>query len=307
MLGFALRRFSLALLVAAAVSVIAFALLRLSGDLASALAGAEATPEDIEAMRVRYGLNRPLYEQYFDWLNNALHGDLGSSFYHMEPVSKLLMEHLPVTLTLSVLGLMTALIIAVPLGVLSANNPNSVIDRFSLGLSIVGQALPNFWLALLMIVIFSVTLRVLPVSGGSTWAHYVLPSVVLGIYQIPPIIRVTRSGMLEVLEADYIRTARAMGLSARSVLFKHALRNAAIPVVALTAVNFGNMLSGSVLVETIFSLRGIGYLAYESIIRIDFPVTQAILLMVSMIYLVMVVISDILNAWLDPRIRALHA
>ena len=137
MLGFALRRFSLALLVAAAVSVIAFALLRLSGDLASALAGAEATPEDIEAMRVRYGLDRPLYEQYFDWLNNALHGDLGSSFYHMEPVSKLLMEHLPVTLTLSVLGLMTALIIAVPLGVLSANNPNSGIDRFSLGLSIV--------------------------------------------------------------------------------------------------------------------------------------------------------------------------
>jgi len=307
MLRFALRRFLLALLVAVAVSIIAFTLLRLSGDLASALAGPEASAADIQEVRVRYGLDRPLYQQYFEWLGNALRGDLGTSFFYRESVWSLILSHLPITVTLAVFGLLIALVIAIPLGVFSASYPGSWIDRLSLGVAVIGQALPSFWFSLMMMFVLAVSLRLLPVSGGSSWAHYVMPSVALGFHQMPAIMRVTRSGMLEVLEADYIRTARAMGLSARSVLYKHALRNAAIPVVALTAVNFGNMLSGSVIVETIFSLPGIGFLAYESIFRVDFPVVQALLLMVSMIYLVMVVFADLLNAWLDPRLRVLEA
>src|SRR5262249_30588819 len=151
-----------------------------------------------------------------------------------------------------------------------------------LGLSVIGQALPNFWFALMMMLVFSVMLRLLPVSGGDTWKHFVLPSLVLGYYQMPSILRVTRAGMLDVLESDYIRTAWAKGLRPRSVMFKHALRNAVIPVVALAAVNFGHMLSGSVIIETVFALPGIGYLAYQSIFRVDFPVVQALLLIVSM-------------------------
>jgi peptide/nickel transport system permease protein len=303
MIKFAVRRLLLALCVALAVSVVAFALLRMSGDLASALAGQEATAEKIQQIRVQYGLDRPLYEQYFEWLWNAVRGDLGSSLFYRESVWTLVLQHLPVTFKLSIFGLITALVVAIPLGVLSATYPKSWIDRFSLGVSVIGQALPNFWFALMMMVVFSVTLRWLPVSGAGTWKHFVLPSIVLGYYQMPSILRVTRAGMLDVLESDYIRTAWAKGLRPRTVLFKHALRNAVVPVVALTAVNFGHMLSGSVIIETVFALPGIGFLAYESIFRVDFPVVQALLLIVSMFYLVMVVISDLANAWLDPRIR----
>jgi peptide/nickel transport system permease protein len=303
MIKFAVRRLLLALCVALAVSVVAFALLRMSGDLASALAGQEATAEKIQQIRVQYGLDRPLYEQYFEWLWNAVRGDLGSSLFYRESVWTLVLQHLPVTFKLSIFGLITALVVAIPLGVLSATYPKSWIDRFSLGVSVIGQALPNFWFALMMMVVFSVTLRWLPVSGAGTWKHFVLPSIVLGYYQMPSILRVTRAGMLDVLESDYIRTAWAKGLRPRTVLFKHALRNAVVPVVALTAVNFGHMLSGSVIIETVFALPGIGFLAYESIFRVDFPVVQALLLIVSMFYLVMVVVSDLANAWLDPRIR----
>ena len=163
--------------------------------------------------------------------------------------------------------------------------------------------MPSFWFALLLFMLFGLTLRWLPISGSETWAHFVMPAVALGYYATPGIMRLTRAGMLEVLASDYIRTARAKGLRAPSVLFKHALRNAVIPVVALAAVQLGFMLGGSVVIETIFALHGLGYLAWESILHNDFPVVQAIVLLISLIYILLTFIADMLNAWLDPRIR----
>jgi peptide/nickel transport system permease protein len=278
-------------------------LLRVSGDLATALGGEVARGEDIERVRVQLGLDRPLVTQYWDWASRAAIGDFGKSFYYPETVWTLLEQRLPVTLTLACWGLLVSLVIGIPLGVLAALRPNSLIDRVSMTLAVLGQALPTFWLGLLLIIFFGLTLRWLPMSGSDTWLHYILPSFVLGYYSTPAVMRLTRSGMLEVLATDYIRTAYSKGLHHRTVLFKHALRNAVIPVVALASVQFGHMLSGSVVIETVFAMQGIGQLAWQSISRQDFPVVQAVLLLVSMFYVWLTFASDLVNAWLDPRIR----
>jgi peptide/nickel transport system permease protein len=204
---------------------------------------------------------------------------------------------------LAVYSLTFALIISVPLGVLAAIYKNSWIDRLCLGVAVVGQAMPNFFFALILIMLFSITWRMLPVSGSGTWQHFVMPSIALGYYAAPAFMRLIRAGMIEVLSADYIRTARAKGLPTSSVVFKHALRNAIVPVVALAAVQLGFLLGGSVVIETIFALDGLGYLAYQSIIQKDFPVTQVIVLLLSVIYILLTLASDVANAWLDPRIR----
>ena len=303
MLKFTLHKMFIAVLVAVTVSFVAFMLLRLSGDLATALGGEAARGEDIARMRTQLGLDRPLVTQYWEWASNAAVGDFGKSFYYPETVWTLLRERLPVTLTLACWGLAVSLVIGIPLGVLAALRPNSLIDRIAMSLAVLGQALPTFWLGLLLIVFFGLTLRWLPMSGSDTWLHYILPSFVLGYYSTPAVMRLTRSGMLEVLATDYIRTAYAKGLHHRTVLFKHALRNAVIPVVALASVQFGHMLSGSVVIETVFAMQGIGQLAWQSISRQDFPVVQAVLLVVSMFYVWLTFASDLINAWLDPRIR----
>ena len=303
MLKFTLHKMFIAALVAVTVSFVAFMLLRLSGDLATALGGEAARGEDIARMRTQLGLDRPLVSQYWEWASNAAVGDFGKSFYYPETVWTLLRERLPVTLTLACWGLAVSLVIGIPLGVLAALRPNSLIDRIAMSLAVLGQALPTFWLGLLLIVFFGLTLRWLPMSGSDTWLHYILPSFVLGYYSTPAVMRLTRSGMLEVLATDYIRTAYAKGLHHRTVLFKHALRNAVIPVVALASVQFGHMLSGSVVIETVFAMQGIGQLAWQSISRQDFPVVQAVLLVVSMFYVWLTFASDLINAWLDPRIR----
>lgn len=304
MLHFVLKRLGLALLVALTVSIISFALLFLSGDPAAALAGEGASDEDVEAIRVLYGFDRPLWVQYGQWLVNALQGDFGESYYFKLPVSSLLLERLQVTMLLGVCGISFALLTAVPLGVLAAIRPNSLIDRFALFLSVSGQALPSFWFGLILIVLFSIKLQWLPASGASTWAHFIMPTVVLGYYAMPAIMRLTRGGMLEVLTSDYIRTARAKGASEGRVMFKHALRNAIIPVVSLAAVQMGFMLGGSIVVESIFALHGAGYLAWESISRNDLPTVQALILVFSMFYIVFTFLADVLNAWLDPRMRS---
>jgi peptide/nickel transport system permease protein len=233
----------------------------------------------------------------------AVQGDLGQSLYFKLPVSELLFERLPISMTLGVCAITFAIVLSIPLGVLAAMRPNSIIDRVALSLSVCGQALPSFWFALLLIVGFAVTWPIFPITGSDTWMHFVLPTIVLGYYATPAIMRLTRTGMLEVLGSDYIRTARAKGLPPMVVLFKHALRNAIIPVVSLAAVQFGFMLGGSIVVESIFALHGAGYLAWESIGRHDLPVVQAIVLVFSMFYIVLTFLSDLLNAWLDPRIR----
>ena len=293
----------MAVLVAITVSVIGFALLRVSGDLAADLAGEDATPAEVAEIAALYGLDKPLHEQYLDWAWSALGGDLGQSLFTNEPVMDLILERVGVTVLLSVYSLILALAIAIPLGVLAAIRANTAIDRAALGVAVFGQAIPNFWFGLILIYLFGVLLRWLPISGSSSFAHFVLPTVALGTAVMPALMRLTRTGMLEVLEADFIRTARAKGLSPGVIFFKHALRNAILPVVSLAAVSLGFLLGGSVIVETVFALNGIGLLAYESILRSDFPVVQSILVFVSLAYIVLTLASDLINARLDPRIR----
>ncbi len=303
MFRFFLKRLGLAALVAMTVSLISFSLLFLAGDPAVALAGEGATEIDIEAIRTRYGFDRPIPMQYLSWLGNALSGDFGESYYFKTPVVHLITEKLPVTMSLGLSAITFAILLAIPLGVAAAVRPNSLIDRFALFISVIGQAMPSFWFGLIMIVVFAVNLGWVPVSGSDSWRHFILPTIVLGYYATPAIMRLTRAGMLEVLRADYIRTARAKGLRPGKVLFKHALRNAVIPVVGLAAVQLGFMLGGSVIIESIFALNGAGFLAFESISRNDFPVVQALILVFSLIYVLLTLLADLLNAWLDPRIR----
>lgn len=303
MTGFILKRLGLAVLVALAVSAIAFFLLRLSGDVAVAIAGEGAFQADIDLIRETYGLNRPILVQYLDWLGKTLTGDFGASIYFKTDVAGLVFSKLPVTLLLGFTSLAFALLISIPLGVLAAIYANSWIDRLALAIAVVGQAMPNFFFALCLVMLFSITLRWLPVSGSQTWQHYVMPTVALGYYAAPAFMRLIRAGMIEVLAADYIRTARAKGLPTGKVVFKHALRNAVVPVVALAAVQLGFLLGGSVVIETIFALDGLGYLAYQSITYKDFPVMQVVVLLLSVLYVLLTLLADIANAWLDPRIR----
>lgn len=303
MLTYTLKRLLLAGFVVLTVSVISFGLLRLSGDIASALAGADATSSDVEYLRRYYGLDRPLPVQYLDWLGHALIGDLGQSLYFKQPVAGMIRERLPVTLTLGACGIAFAVLVGIPLGVLAALRPNSWLDRAALTLAVCGQALPSFWFALVLILLFGVILRWLPISGFGGWQHLILPTIALGYNALPAVMRLTRAGMVEILRSDFVRTAYAKGLSRVVVLFKHALRNALIPVVSLTAVQLGFMLGGSIVIESVFALHGIGHLAWQSISRRDLPVVQAVVLLVSCFYVLITLLADLLNASLDPRLR----
>jgi len=303
MLLYALKRFGVAILVAISVSIVTFSLLHVSGDPAAAMAGESASEEDIEYVRKHYGFDRPLPVQYVDWESKAIQGDFGISIYLKRPVAGILAERAPVTMTLGALSLTFALVLAIPLGVLAAMFPNTIIDRFALTIAVIGQALPNFFFALIMIILFGVWLRWLPISGHASWLNFIMPSIALGYYATPAIMRLTRAGMMDVLSSDYIRTARAKGLKPRVVLFKHALRNAIIPVVSFSAVQLGFMLGGSIIIESIFSLNGLGSLAWQSIQRSDFEVMQAIVLTIACFYILLTFLADLLNAYLDPRIR----
>lgn len=300
---YSLKRLVIGVFVMFAISMLSFGLTNAAMDPAQAIAGQGATMADIESIRTSYGFDKPVITRYVEWLKGAIGGNLGESFRQKRPVVEVIVERLPVTLKLGAAALCFALLLSLPLGILAAMRPNSWVDRLAMALALIGQAMPTFWFALLGIVIFSVGLGWLPASGVNDWRGYVLPATALGYYATPTLMRLTRSGMLEVLEADYIRTARAKGLSRGAVVIKHALRNAILPVVSVAAVQFGFMLGGSVVIETIFALPGVGYLAWESISLSDLPVVQAIVLMVAVIYVLLTLASDILNAWLDPRIR----
>lgn len=303
MLRYILQRIALAVCVCLFVSLLSFLLLNESGDVARAIAGEEATPEAVAIIRAELGLDRSWFIRYAEWLSGVLTGDFGNSLFFRQPVSELIFRRMPNTLTLSALAALVMLALAVPLGVLAALKPGSIYDRGALAIAVMGQAMPNFWFGLILIVVFSLMLGWAPASGSATLAHFVLPAIALGYYSTPPMMRMIRAGMIEALSSDYIRTARAKGIGSGKIVFKHALRNAVIPVVSLLAVQFGNMLGGSVVIETVFGIQGMGYLAWESISRMDLPVVQAILLIVAAFYIVMVLISDIVNSWLDPRIR----
>ena len=300
---FLLRRAILAVLVCMTVLVISFALTRVAGDPALAVAGPQASAADLAAIRTAYGLDRPLPVQFRDWVVAAAHGDLGRSYLFREPVVNLVAARLPVTLTLGLVGLCIALLLAVPLGVVAALNEGRPLDRIVTGFALLGQALPSFWLALILIILFGLRWQMLPIAGIEDWTGYVLPGLVLSFSAIPALMRLTRSGMIEAMASDYIRTARAGGLSRLSIVCKHAARNAAMPVVAIAAVQLGFMLGGSIVIEAVFNLPGVGFLAWESISKNDFPVVQAVVLILALIYIALTLGADLLNAVLDPRLR----
>lgn len=305
MFAYALKRILVGALVMIAVSMITFTLTNTAVDPARAIAGEGATAEDVEAIRKAYGFDSSVVDRYGMWLGGAVRGDFGMSYRQKRPVLAVIVERMPVTLTLGCLAFAFALALALPLGIMAALRPNSWVDRLALGLALVGQAMPSFWFALLGIVLFSVTLGWLPASGSDTPASFVLPSIVLGYYAAPTIMRLTRAGMLDTMGTDYIRTARAKGLLPPRVVLKHALRNAVLPVVSVAAVQFGFMLGGSVVIETIFAMQGVGYLAWESISLSDLPVVQAIVLVMAIFYVLLTLAADLTNAWLDPRLRSL--
>ncbi|ABM60428.1 ABC transporter permease [Verminephrobacter eiseniae] len=298
-----LHRLAIALCVAVTVSIVSFLLLHLSGDLATAIAGSEASAAQVEAIRVQLGLDRPMLSQYLDWLGRAVQLDFGRSFYFQADVMQLIAERLPITMKLGSIALLLATVVAIPLGVLAAIYRDTWLDRIALALAVVGQAMPSFWFGLGLILIFSVTLHWLPVAGNERWENFVLPAIALAYYAMPAMMRLTRAGMLEVLGSDYIRTARAKGLAKNKVIFKHALRNAVIPVVALAAVELGFMLGGSVVIESVYSMQGLGQLAWDAISRNDYPVVQAVVLIIAMFYIGLTFLADVINALLDPRIR----
>jgi peptide/nickel transport system permease protein len=304
MLRFALRRLIVALLVALTVMVLSFMLTRLSGDLAISIAGASATQADVEIIRRAYGLDRPLVVQFLDWIGRAAMGDFGESFFFKARVADLIAERMPTTLTLGLTGLAIALIVSIPLGMLAAVRENTWVDRLVQVIAMFGQAMPSFWLGLILMITLGLQLGWLPISGTGSWQHYVMPGIVLAFSAIPALTRLTRSGMIQALGSDYIRTARAKGLSRLSILGKHALRNAAIPVVSIAAVQLGFMLGGSIVIETVFALHGVGFLAWESISKNDFPVVQAVVLVLALIYIALTMAADLLNALLDPRLRS---
>ena len=304
MIRFVLRRIVLGLLVALTVMTLAFVLTRLSGDLAISIAGPQATQADLDIIRKAYGLDRPQYVQFFDWIRRALLGDFGQSYFFKDSVANLIARRMPITLTLGLVGLSLALIISIPLGIMAALRENTWIDRGVTVITMLGQAIPSFWLSLILMIVLGLHLGILPISGTGTWQHFVMPGIVLAFTAIPALTRLTRSGMIEAMASDYIRTARAKGLSRWSIVFKHALRNAAIPVVAIAAVQLGFMLGGSIVIETVFALHGVGYLAWESIGKNDFPVVQAVVMILSIIYIGLTLFADILNAVLDPRLRS---
>ncbi|SFU21792.1 ABC transporter permease [Mesorhizobium sp. YR577] len=303
MLRFLIQRGALSILVCLMVMAVSFLLTRLSGDLAVSIAGPNATGEDIEMVRQAYGLDRPLILQFLEWASSALRGDFGDSYFYHAPVATLIFERLPVTITLGLVGLSIAIIIGIPLGIVAALYEGTVFDRAIAFFALIGQALPNFWLGLLFVIWFGVYWQLLPISGVDTWQGYIMPGIVLASSSIPVLMRLTRSGMIDALSSDYVRTARAKGLRHSSVVLKHALRNAAMPVVSIAAVQLGFMLGGSIIIETVFALNGVGYLAWEAISKNDFPVVQAVVLFLAVIFILLTFLSDVVNAMLDPRLR----
>jgi peptide/nickel transport system permease protein len=303
MLKYTLQRAVLALLVAAVVSFATFLLLNYATDPAYAIAGEDAEPEVIAQIRETYGLNRPVMVRYLEWAGGVLRGDFGESYYWHKPVAELVASRAPVTIALAASALLVTILIAIPLGALAALNPNSVIDRFALGIAVSAQAVPNFWLGLIMIILLSVMLPIFPVSGDTTWLHFVLPAFVLGASSVPAVMRLTRTGLIEVMESDYIRTARSKGFRGFPLLRRHAMRNAILPVVSVLAVQLGQKFGGSVITETIFAINGLGRLALESILGSDIPTVQMLIFVFAMVFVGMNLLADLLNAALDPRIR----
>lgn len=303
MLAHVLRRLWSTVTVAVGVAAVIFGLLHLSGDPVALMVPADAPPQVMEDTRRALGLDRPLPEQFISYLWRAATGELGTSLRHNRPVAQLIGERLPRTMLLATAALVLAVALAIPAGVVSALRRGTMVDRVIMVLSVAGQAVPIFWLALMLIWLFAVRLEWLPVFGSGTLAHLVLPAVSLSTIVLGRLARLVRSSMLEVLEQDYVRTARAKGLAEAHVVLRHALKNAAIPIVTVVGLQFAQLLGGAVVTETVFAWPGVGALAAEAVFTRDFPVVQGVTLVISLIFVGANLAVDLSYVALNPRIR----
>lgn len=312
MLGYLLRRVLAAIPVMGVVALFVFLLLRLTpGDPAAILAGDNATPEQLERIRATLGLNEPLYTQFFTWIGRLLQGDLGMSLISNVPVMTMISRRIEPSISIALSTIVLAIVVAVPLGVIAAWKHGTWIDRFVMGLSVIGFSVPVFVIGYVLIQVFAIELRWLPVQGfrsitqgfGPFFERIILPTCTLSFIYVALIARMTRAAMLDVLGEDYVRTARAKGINETAVLLRHALRNAAVPVITVIGTGFALLISGVVVTESVFNLPGIGRLTVDAVLARDYPVIQAMILLTSLIYVTVNLLIDVAYTLLDPRIR----
>jgi peptide/nickel transport system permease protein len=312
MLGFLTRRLLATIPVMAIVAVLVFSMLRLTpGDPASIIAGAAATSADVEGIRAKLGLDRPVIEQFAIWVTNLVTGDFGESFYFKKTVASLIADRIEPTAALAVLTMLMSIAVAVPLGVLAAYKQGTWIDRVVMGLSVLGFSVPVFVIGYALIYVFAIELGWLPVQGyqplreglGGFLQRLVLPSLTLSVIYVALIARITRTSVLEVLGEDYIRTARAKGLPRSTVLMRHALRNAAVPIVTVIGIGAALLIGGVVVTESVFSIPGLGRLTVDAVLARDYPTVQAVILLFSFVYVLLNLLVDVAYTFLDPRIR----
>ena len=292
--------------VAVGISMISFFFIHLSGDPAMLMLPPDASKAEVEALRRQMGFDDPLYLQYWRFASRAVQGDLGVSLYQRVPALGLILERLPASLELAGAAMLIALVVSVPLGVVSAVKRGSAWDVGSMLGALFGLSMPHFWLGIMLILLFSVTLGWLPTSGRGTLAQLIMPSLALGLSLMAMFARLTRSVMLEVLSQDYVRTARAKGLRERIVIGKHALKNALIPLVTVAGMQFGFLIGGTVIIETVFAWPGVGRLVVQAIFSRDYPLVQAAVLVLAVIFVLVNLAVDLLYLYLDPRISYLE-
>jgi ABC-type dipeptide/oligopeptide/nickel transport system permease component len=307
MLRYTARKLVHTAFVALGVVTLVFVALRLSGDPAATMLPGDASVDELTALRHTLGLDQPLHVQYARFLGSAVTGDFGTSFRHQQPALPLVLERLPATLELAFAALALAVAVALPLGILAALHRGRLADVLAMAFAVVGQATPYFWMGIMLILIVSVELAWLPTSGRGTLAHLILPAVTLGTHFAASLARLTRTSMLEVLGQHFVTTARAKGLPERAVILAHALKNAAVPIVTLIGLQFGTLLGGAVVTETIFAWPGVGRLAVQSIFVRDYPVVQVGVLVLALAFVLINLLVDLLYGFLDPRIRSEEA
>ena len=286
------------------VTVFAFLLVwAVPGDPARIIAGEDATPEEVQIIRERLGTDKPLIEQYTKYVANLAKGDLGTSLRSNNPVQEELMVRFPTTLKLTVFSVIIMVIVGLFAGIFSATKPNSLRDNATMMLSLFGISMPVFWMGIMFILLFSYYLPWFPVGGNSEFKHFVLPSIVLGLSASGILARLTRSSILEIINQDFVRTARAKGVKEKYVIYKHTLKNALIPIITIVGMEFGTLLGGTVITETVFSMNGIGRYVVESIQFRDFPALQGSILFISLAFVLVILIVDLSYSLVDPRIR----
>jgi peptide/nickel transport system permease protein len=304
MIQYLLRLLVSILFISWIVGSLVFLLIHLApGDPVAVMLGDWASPADEEVLRQKLGLDLPLWQQYWQYISGIVQGDLGESLFYQQPVAMLIAERFPYTLQLAVMALFIAILIAFPLGIWSSLKAGKLPDHFAMSVSLIGVSIPNFWLGPMLILLFSITLGLLPVSGAEQPFSWVLPSLTLGTALAAILARMLRASLLEIYHEDFIKTAKAKGLNNRLVYGKHALRNALLPVVTILGLQLGTLLGGAVITEVVFDWPGIGQLLVESIQRRDYPVVQACILIISIAYITINGLTEMVYAWLDPRIR----